>query len=86
MFAYRNIQRAIRDDRWKLIRYPQVDRTQLFDLQNDPAETTNLAADPQHAAKLMELQALLEKEMAAADDKAALSIPNPKSAEWVIPN
>jgi len=85
MFAYRNIQRAIRDDRWKLIRYPQVDRTQLFDLQNDPAETTNLAADPKHAAKLMELQAMLEKEMAAADDKALLNIPNPKSAEWVIP-
>ena len=85
MFAYRNIQRAIRDDRWKLIRYPQVDRTQLFDLQNDPAETTNLAADPGHAAKLNELHAMLEKEMAAADDKAPLKIPNPKSAEWVIP-
>ena len=85
MFAYRNIQRAIRDERWKLIRYPLVDRTQLFDLQNDPEETTNLAADPRHAAKLNELQALLEKEMAAADDKAPLNIPNPKSAEWVIP-
>ena len=85
IFAYRNIQRAIRDDRWKLIRYPQVDRTQLFDLQNDPEEITNLAADPQHAAKLNELQAMLEKEMAAADDKAPLNIPNPKSAEWVIP-
>ena len=85
MFAYRNIQRAIRDERWKLIRYPLVDRTQLFDLQNDPEETTNLAADPRHAAKVSELQALLEKEMAAADDKAPLNIPNPKSAEWVIP-
>lgn len=85
MFAYRNIQRAMRDERWKLIRYPQVDRTQLFDLQNDPEEITNLAADPQHAAMLNELQDLLEKEMAAADDKAPLNIPNPKSAEWVIP-
>ena len=75
----------MRDERWKLIRYPQVDRTQLFDLQNDPEEITNLAADPQHAAMLNELQDLLEKEMAAADDKAPLNIPNPKSAEWVIP-
>ena len=28
--GYRNCQRSIRDDRWKLIRYPLVDRTQLF--------------------------------------------------------
>jgi len=32
VFAYRDFQRAIRDERWKLIRYPQVDKTQLFDL------------------------------------------------------
>ena len=49
MFAYRNVQRAVRDDRWKLIRYPQVDKTQLFDLQNDPDELKDLSADPAHA-------------------------------------
>jgi arylsulfatase A-like enzyme len=49
MFAFRDIQRALRDERWKLIRYPQVERTQLFDLKNDPHETTNLAARPEHA-------------------------------------
>ena len=39
--AVRLPQRAAghRDDRWKLIRYPQVDTTQLFDLQADPCET-----------------------------------------------
>ncbi len=36
--AYEDVQRAIRDDRWKLIRYPKINRTQLFDLQNDPHE------------------------------------------------
>lgn len=41
MFAYRDVQRGYRDERWKLIRYPYVDRTQLFDLQNDPDETKN---------------------------------------------
>jgi arylsulfatase A-like enzyme len=35
-------QHAIRDDRWKLIRYPQVNRTQLFDLQSDPQERNDL--------------------------------------------
>ena len=34
--SYEDIQRAVRDDRWKLIRYPQIDHAQLFDLDNDP--------------------------------------------------
>ncbi|MEZ5396378.1 MAG: sulfatase-like hydrolase/transferase, partial [Bryobacterales bacterium] len=28
MLSFRNVQRSIRDDRWKLIRYPQIDHTQ----------------------------------------------------------
>ena len=32
-FAYKDGQRAVRNRRWKLIRYPQVDETQLFDLK-----------------------------------------------------
>ena len=83
--GYRDCQRAIRDDRWKLIRYPQVDRTQLFDLQNDPHELANLADKPEHAAKLAELTLLLEKEMAAHDDKQPLKVANPKPAEWTPP-
>jgi N-sulfoglucosamine sulfohydrolase-like protein len=46
--AYRNCQRSIRDDRWKLIRYPLIDKTQLFDLQADPHEMTDLAGKPVH--------------------------------------
>ena len=30
--CYRDVQRAVRDDRWKLIRYPRIGLTQLFDL------------------------------------------------------
>ncbi len=82
LFAYRNVQRAIRDDRWKLIRYPLVDRTQLFDLQADPDETTNLADKPEHAAKLAELTALLEKERTLFADPAPLKVANPQPAEW----
>jgi arylsulfatase A-like enzyme len=37
--AYKDVQRAVRRGRWKLIRYPQVDKTQLFDLETDPCET-----------------------------------------------
>jgi hypothetical protein len=73
--AYRNCQRAIRDDRWKLIRYPLVDRTQLFDLTNDPHELVNLADKPEHAAKVTEMTVLLTQEMTRHADKFPLTIP-----------
>jgi arylsulfatase A-like enzyme len=83
--AYRNCQRAVRNDRWKLIRYPLVDRTQLFDLQADPRELNNLADKPEHAAKVQELTALLKKEMAVYDDPCPLQVANPQSADWAPP-
>jgi arylsulfatase A-like enzyme len=85
MFAYRNVQRGYTDGRWKLIRYPQVDRTQLFDLQNDPHEATNLADQPEHASKVAELTKLLAKEMQASGDQAPLKVANPAPAEWSPP-
>jgi arylsulfatase A-like enzyme len=42
--AYRDVQRAIATERWKLITYPQSGRAQLFDRAADPAETRNLLA------------------------------------------
>ena len=83
--GYRDCQRAVRDQRWKLIRYPLVDQTQLFDLQTDPHELTNLAGKPEHAAKVTEMMSLLEKEMAAHDDKHPLKVANPKPATWTPP-
>ena len=83
--AYQQGQRAIRDDRWKLIRYPLVDQTQLFDLAADPCELNNLAAQPEHAAKLRELTALLQKEMQRYDDPTPLTVANPKPAAWSPP-
>ena len=41
--AYRDVQRAVRHGDWKLIRYPKVNVTQLFDLRDDPDELNNLA-------------------------------------------
>ncbi len=83
--AYRNCQRAVRDDRWKLIRYPLVDRTQLFDLTADPRELKNLATLPEHAAKLSEMTALLQKEMTSHADKAPLTVASPAPADWTPP-
>jgi arylsulfatase A-like enzyme len=85
LFAYRNVQRAVRDDRWKLIRYPQIDKTQLFDLQTDPHETTNLADRPEQAARVAALLALLAKEQQQHGDTAPLRVPRPKPAQWAPP-
>ena len=49
-------------ERWKLIRYPLVNKTQLFDLATDPHEVTSLADRPDQAARLGALTALLEKD------------------------
>ncbi|WP_406697618.1 sulfatase-like hydrolase/transferase [Singulisphaera sp. Ch08] len=57
--AYRDVQRAARDDRWKLIWYPKVDQVQLFDLSTDPDELTNLAGNPAHAKERERLSSLL---------------------------
>ncbi len=85
LFAYRDVQRALCDTRWKLIRYPQVDQTQLFDLENDPNETTNLADRPEHVAKVAALTELLRQQQKNFGDTAPLTVPNPSPAAWSPP-
>ncbi len=80
--AYKDCQRSIRDDRWKLIRYPLINKTQLFDLQADPHEMNDLADKPESADKIKELTALLEKTRKEYGDNAPLNVANPTPAEW----
>jgi len=80
--AYRNCQRAVRDQRWKIIRYPLVDKTQLFDLEEDPNELDDLSAKPEHAGKLEEMMTLLEQQQKEYDDEVPLKVPHPMPAEW----
>ena len=69
-FAFMEWQRAVRDSRYKLIEYcVNGDRhTQLFDLENDPAETKNLAADGKHGQVLAGLRKLLQSERVRLND------------------
>ena len=85
VFAYREVQRGYRDARWKLIRYPVVDRTQLFDLTADPFELHDLSAQTDQADRVVELMGRLEKELRAAGDDAPLKVANPKPAGWTPP-
>jgi arylsulfatase A-like enzyme len=83
--SYRDVQRSVRDDRWKLIRYPQIDKTQLFDLQADPHEMNDLSGKPEYAAKVKELMAQLEKSQREFGDTCPLTVANPKPAQWTPP-
>ena len=85
LFAYQKVQRALRDERYKLIRYPQVNRTQLFDLTTDPDERTDLSARPEQAARVATLTAALAAEMKRLDDPAELTIASPRPAPWSPP-
>lgn len=68
--AYRNVQRMVRDQRWKLIKYhvAGVKTTQLFDIHADPWELKNLADDPAAAPVRDRLETLLKKARAEFDD------------------
>ena len=82
--AYREYQRAVVEPRYKLVEYVQATKTvkgqtqtagtrftQLFDLQQDPWETTNLAHDPVYISTRQRLQLKLLKLRQEHDDGTA---------------
>ncbi|MDR3268337.1 MAG: sulfatase-like hydrolase/transferase [Tannerella sp.] len=75
--SYINIQRAIKKDHYKLIRYNVhgKERVQLFDLEKDPLEQDNLADAPAYADKVAELTLLLSREMRDQGDFCDFSHP-----------
>ena len=85
MFGYKSVQKALNDGRWKLIRYPHVDRTQLFDLQSDPYETKDLSGDPAQAERIKAMLAKLGAEMTADGDSDPITAAKILPAEWKAP-
>jgi arylsulfatase A-like enzyme len=81
--GYRDCMRSIRDDRWKLIRYPLVNQTQLFDLRKDPYELNNLADRLDSADKQADLLHQLTLQMQLYGDDTPLVVANPRSPKWV---
>jgi len=64
--SYKEFQRMVRTEDYKLIVYPAAGEAQLFDVKNDPWETKDLAEDPKYAdtaARLMSRLKNLQKEV-----------------------
>jgi arylsulfatase A-like enzyme len=72
--AFTDWMRAVRDERFKLIRYPQINRTQLFDLEADPEEMHNLADDPDQEEQVRKMTSMLEGWQERIGDRQALSV------------
>ncbi len=79
--SFRNLMKAVRTDRWKLIRYPRINHQQLFDLQADPDETRSLAADPSQRERIAELTALMQQWQREVGDTDPLSVAKPEAKE-----
>ncbi|MFN3991783.1 MAG: choline-sulfatase [Tabrizicola flagellatus] len=72
---------ALREGAWKYIRCP-ADPEMLFDVANDPGETTNLAADPRAAEILAHFRKLADArwDLAAYDAQVRES----QARRWVV--
>lgn len=80
--AYAKVQRAVRNDRWKLIVYPNIHTTQLFDLKTDPAETADLAGNSKYASEVARLTALLKEWQAKLGDTLPLKAEKAESPDF----
>lgn len=60
----------LREDRWAYIQYRENGKggAELFDMQNDPRQYTNLANDPQHAKIVARFQRQLAEKLRAVRD------------------
>lgn len=57
--AYADTIRMLRTDRYKLLRYPKLKKTQLFNLQDDPWETKDLSDQPAQSDRIKQMSAAL---------------------------
>ncbi len=70
--AYRDVQRMVRDERYKLMWYPKIEKFQLFDLRADPDELKDLSEDKAHAKPLADLRAAMAREQKLWGDTAPI--------------
>lgn len=78
---------GVRTDRYKLIHFYNIDEWELYDLEADPLEMTNIYPEPQYQGLVKEMQAeikRLQEELKVPDDTGSVEA-NPPSLK-VNPN
>ena len=80
--AYRNVSRALTTPQWKLIEYPGIDHTQLFDLEKDPNEKNNLVANEQWLSTIDSLKLVIQQWQNNLGDTLDLDTPPWMEAEY----
>jgi arylsulfatase A-like enzyme len=80
--AYRGVQRAVREGDWKMIRYPRINKSQIFDLRSDPHETKDLADDPSQQGRIDHLTMLMQEQQRVWGDTLPLTSESPEPAEY----
>lgn len=75
---------ALREGPWKLIRYPYLDRTQLFNLMEDPHEMRDLSANEEHAPGIAAMMKSLAVEIHDAGVEMPLTTDRriPAEVDW----
>ncbi len=69
--AYREHQRAVIEDDFKLIYYPKIDHYRMFNLAEDPFEMNDLVADANYSDQLLKLKKALVVLMEEMEDPVA---------------
>ncbi len=64
-----------------MIRYPEVDKTQLFNLESDPYETNDLAGEASQRERMAELMGVMQEQQAVYGDRARLIVEHPRAGE-----
>ncbi|MFT7679400.1 MAG: arylsulfatase A-like enzyme [Planctomycetota bacterium] len=74
-------QRALRDGDWKLILYPKVGRTQLFNLASDPLELVNLAQQAEQLNRITWMSLEIANWQARVDDGQSIEMTTPAAPD-----
>jgi arylsulfatase A-like enzyme len=71
--AYIDLQRMVRKDNWKLMYYPKIEKTLLFNLEEDPEEMHDLAGEKKYAPVVEELRQELRRLQGKTGDALVVS-------------
>jgi arylsulfatase A-like enzyme len=74
-------RRMVRTSRWKYVHdplSPPAELDELYDLEADPAELTNVAADPANAGVVAEMRDRLEAWRTSTGDEPVVPLPGPE--------